>query len=69
MTEKHDTAPNSEAVIPLGEYECTCGGHITLGEVRASGEAVALHTMPMCAWFEKADGNELVRAWRAKVGS
>lgn len=34
--------------------DCQCGGSISFCE-NEDGDAVVIHTMPFCEWFEKAE--------------
>ena len=58
----------------LATFPCRCGGKCSLAET-AEGGAMALHTLPHCEWFAKADNDALLdecekhpEAWRSFVG-
>lgn len=65
--EEHSLAPKMDVVA---EFACPfCGGEVTIGEMRASGNATACHVVPTCEVFDRCDPGEFVaKCHRAVFG-
>lgn len=62
--------PDSPKINVVAEFACPfCGGDVTVGETRAEGNAVCIHTVPTCRVFDDSDPGSFVHAChRAKFG-